>query len=420
MSETVRIRMYNVGFGDSFLLSLPGPKTILVDAGFHAAGKGEFTAKELVEQIIADVTEIHGRPRIDVIIATHRHADHIYAFNAGEWDQVEVGEVWMPWVEDRHDPVARRLWKGQNKFALSLMRARGALGLTADQLKDVEFILWNAGIDNVPGMALDGAAGWSNAGALDCLHGGFASRDRDLPRFLPESDCPESFTPDVLPKVKVHVLGPMRDPDLIEELDPAADDETYRAMSLVAGEAMNEPASSPFGQGWHVPADEIGGGLATEDLGYLEGLSREVDAVFAAEKVDGMVNSTSLVLVLQVGKARLLLPGDAEWCTWKLILANEKSVRHLKGATFFKVGHHGSHNATSKTLVERVLPKNIPAMISTQEGTGNYRKNIPLGDLLGALHEHGIDYVRSDEPHEVPEAFTADAEAKWIDLEIPC
>ncbi|MCT8178903.1 hypothetical protein [Variovorax sp. CY25R-8] len=420
MSDTLRIRMYNVGFGDCFLLTLPGPLTLLVDAGFHAAGKGMFTAKGLVEQVISDVREVHHRPRIDVVIATHRHADHIYAFNAAEWDQVEVGEVWMPWVEDRKNPEARKLWKGQHKFATSLAAARKSMRLSDDELKDVEFILWNAGLD-IPGMALEGAAAsWSNARALECLHEGFARRDLDAPRFLPDADCPETFTTEVLPGVKVHVLGPMRDPDLIEELDPSSDDETYRALRLVAGDATQELVAPPFSEDWHVDESAAGGELAPEDVERLEALARGVNPVFAAEKVDGMVNSTSLVLVLQVGKARLLLPGDAEWGTWKQILANEKSLRHLKGATFFKVGHHGSHNATAKTLVERVLPRNIPAMISTQEGPGNYRKNIPLADLLGALHEHGIEYVRSDKAEEPPEGFSAEADAKWIDLEIPC
>lgn len=420
MSGKVRIRMYNVGFGDSFLLTLPGPRAILIDAGFHSQGRGKFSAKELVEQIVADVTEIHGKPRIDVIIATHRHADHIFAFNADDWDQVEVGEVWMPWVEDRQNSEARKLWKGQTRFAQNLFAARGAVGLDADELKDVEFILWNAGID-VPGMQLEGAAGFSNARALDCLHGGFASRERDVPRFLPEGDAPETFTSDVLPGVKVHVLGPMRDPDLIQELDPARDDETYRALDLVANESIGLAPAAPFDAAWQVQGDpSTGGGLEYADIERMEKLARSVDAVFAAEKVDGMINSTSLVLVLQVGKARLLLPGDAEWGTWKHILANEKSLRHLKGATFFKVGHHGSHNATSKTLVEKVLPKNIPAMISTQEGEQPYRKDIPLTDLLGALHDHGIDYVRSDDSDHAPEQFIPGDDAKWVDLEIPC
>ncbi|MEN4478737.1 hypothetical protein [Mycolicibacterium cosmeticum] len=128
-----------------------------------------------------------------------------------------------------------------------------------------------------------------------------------------------------------------------------------------------------------------------------------------------------LILVLEIGDARLLLPGDAEWGTWKRILANTKACSLLRGATFFKVGHHGSHNATSKTLVEKVLPREIPAMVSTQEGSGNYRNNIPLEDLLKALGERDISYARSDKGDEVlPPGFVAEADAKWIDIEIAC
>jgi hypothetical protein len=46
----------------------------------------------------------------------------------------------------------------------------------------------------------------------------------------------------------------------------------------------------------------------------------------------------------------------AEWGTWKRILHDDAARTVVRGATFFKVGHHGSHNATAKTLVEAVLP----------------------------------------------------------------
>jgi beta-lactamase superfamily II metal-dependent hydrolase len=116
----------------------------------------------------------------------------------------------------------------------------------------------------------------------------------------------------------------------------------------------------------------------------------------------------------------VLLPGDAEWGTWKGILENDEARTLLRGATFFKVGHHGSHNATSKTLVEQVLPRKIPAMISTQKGDGNYRNNIPLKDLLDALALHDIKYVRSDTNTALPVGFERHPEDKWIDLELPC
>ena len=422
MSDKVQIRMYNVGFGDCFLLTLPGKRTVLVDAGFHSQGKGEFAGNDLVDQIIEDVKAIKGEPRIDVVIATHRHQDHVYAFNSDRWEKLEVGEVWLPWVEDRSNKQAMRLWKKQQQFAMNLNAAIPTFALDAESRKSVEFMLWNAGVDNLPGFEA-----WSNAGALDCLHEGFARRDRGRPRFLPESETfPESFETAVLPGVRIHVLGPPRDPKLIEELDPEADGETYRALALrgaTAGAVVDAIASAPpFNEDWRIPDSEIQPfPLQPDEVERLDGLAKSADALFAAEKVDGMINSTSLVLMLEIGKARLLLPGDAEWGTWKRILDDEEARALLRGATFFKVGHHGSHNATSKTLVEKILPRGIPAMISTQEGEGNYRHNIPLTDLLTALTKREIHFVRSDHWNEqLPEGFARGNGAKWIDLEVPC
>lgn len=424
MSDKVRVRMYNVGFGDCFLLTLPGGKTILVDAGFHSAGKGAFTVDELVKQVIADLTEIATPPRIDVVIATHRHQDHVYAFNSSVWDGVEVGEVWMPWVEDRKNANAMDLWKKTLKFAANLTKALDSFNLNPAARSDVNFILWNAGVDNLPGFALAAAGGFSNKGALDCLHDGFANRDRARPRFLPEKKkFPEMFTTSALPGVKIYVLGPSRDPAFIKELDPEADGETYRALALRAAAQPGGGGTdiAPFGEEWQVKDPELGYQLEPDAIARLRELASGADALAAAKKLDGMINSTSLVLVLQIGSARLLLPGDAEWGTWKLILADDDAKALLRGSTFFKVGHHGSHNATSKTLVEKILPKKIPAMISTQKGTEPYRNGIPLQKLLDALDARQIRFVRSDKTSgTLTKGFKKGTKGKWIDLDLPC
>jgi hypothetical protein len=394
-----------------------------VDAGFHSQGKGSFSGNELVEQIINDLKAVAGEarePRIDVLIATHRHQDHIYAFNSEKWNEVEVGEVWLPWVEDRKNKTAMRLWKKQNRFALQLAGALPGFALSAVDRSDVEFMLWNAGVE-VAGVA----EAWSNSAALDCLHEGFKHRDRALPRFLPEKeDFPESFETPALPGVRVHVLGPPRDPDLISELDPEADGETYRALALRAareGGNIGPAEAAPFDEAWQVRDNDGGFRLEPDEVGRLNDLAQSADALLAAETLDGMINSTSLVIVLQVGKARLLLSGDAEWGTWKRILADTEARTLLRGVTFFKVGHHGSHNATSKTLVEAVLPREIPAMISTQEGPGSYRNKIPLKEMLTALDEHHIHYARSDRDlGNLPRGFVKKAGAKWVDLNVPC
>lgn len=421
MSSTMTIRMYNVGFGDSFLLLLPGKKSILVDAGFHSQGKGAFTANDLAKQIAADAEAHSGKARIDVVIATHRHQDHVYAFNSAEWADVEIGEVWMPWVEDRDNPVATKLWKKQKGFAMALADAAPSFMLSPEDRAELDFLLWNAG--DIPGFGGDAdLPAWSNQGALDTLHEGFKHRERPDPRFLPEGDdFPETFESDVITGMTVHVLGPPRDPDEIEELDPASDDETYKALMLQAALVTQQQVPAPFSERWRVPDNDSSPRLAADDLKRLKGLAHSADALLAAKAVDDMINSTSLVLVLEIGTARLLLPGDAEWGTWKRILADNKARSLLRGASFFKVGHHGSHNATSKTLVEKVLPREIPAMVSTQAGSGNYRNNIPLKDLLTALEEHDISYARSDLGDEaLPDGFVAGDEAKWIDLQITC
>ncbi len=180
MSKVVRVRMYNVGFGDCFLLGLPDNRTILVDAGFHSQGKGEFDGNELAEQVIKDATAIKGEPRVDVVIATHRHQDHVYAFNSDKWSELEVGEVWLPWVEDRNNKEATRLWKKQASFAMQLAAAVPTFHLDDEKRESVEFMLWNAGVSGFD------AGGWSNTRALDprAACGGGSLRDgwrgRDL------------------------------------------------------------------------------------------------------------------------------------------------------------------------------------------------------------------------------------------------
>lgn len=424
MSGEVKIRMYNVGFGDSFLITLPDNRLILIDAGFHSQGKGDYSGDELASQIIENVTDIAGEAHIDVVIATHRHADHLFAFNSAAWDEVSVGEVWLPWVEDRQNEKAMRLWKKQQLFATNLAMALSSFQLNNDDRESVEFMLRNAGVE-APGFAA--AGGWSNARALDRLHEGFGYRRRTKPRFLPATRTfPETFTTPELPDVLIHVLGPPRDPDLIEELDPEADGETYRALAMRAAAASgvgDMSSLTAFGAEWQVGEDEPIGdaGLSPSEIKRLEGLATSADAVMAATHVDDMINSTSLVLVIEVGKARLLFPGDAEWGTWKRILANDDARALLHNANFLKVGHHGSHNATSKTLVENILPGRIPAMISTQAGAGKYRNNIPLPDLMDALDAHDIRFVRSDSlPGRLPKGFRKGDQGKWVELSIPC
>src|SRR5262245_28788838 len=76
----VTIRMYKVGFGDCFLLLIPtdaGTKKMLIDCGSLKNHKKKIA--EISNRVIEDIRDSDGTPRIDVLVVTHRHADHISA-----------------------------------------------------------------------------------------------------------------------------------------------------------------------------------------------------------------------------------------------------------------------------------------------------------------------------------------------------
>src|SRR6185436_17121073 len=64
--------------------------------------------------------------------------------------------------------------------------------------------------------------------------------------------------------------------------------------------------------------------------------------------MDDALNNTSVILLFEAGGKKLLFPGDAQWENWELAL--NKNAALLKDVDLYKVGHHGSLNATPKTL----------------------------------------------------------------------
>src|SRR5207248_2666973 len=100
-----RIRMYRHGLGDCILLTLPrprgGPGHVLIDCGVLGTGPRRMAA------VAEDLHRTTGG-RLDVVVATHAHWDHVSGFvqARGLFDQMDIGEVWLPWTEDPNDPAA--------------------------------------------------------------------------------------------------------------------------------------------------------------------------------------------------------------------------------------------------------------------------------------------------------------------------
>jgi beta-lactamase superfamily II metal-dependent hydrolase len=393
-SEGVRIRMYDVGFGDCFLLFIPttqGERKLLIDCGSIAKHTRSIT--EIVEEIISDVTDSDGKPRIDVVIATHRHRDHISGFADRRWSEVEVKEVWMPWTERPDDPIASRIRQAQTRLAAALHQAFMRLNAAQD-LKD---------------LALNAL---SNDDAMQVLHHGFAGLPRR--RFLPERDCQDRILrTDVLPGVFVHVLGPSYEEDAIRDMDPPAGQSYVR----LAGEgALSGNLPEPFSHDWVVETPFRG--LEPDDEAMIQGMGAGREEALAAQ-LDQAVNGTSLMLFFQVGDAHLLFPGDAQWGTWKIVLNDPETQRLLDKVNFYKVGHHGSHNATPIDFVERHLGKQKRADLWAMVSVRPYARwpDIPREPLLKRLLEVTKRLARSDED-KTPKGFRSKADL-WIEATIP-
>jgi beta-lactamase superfamily II metal-dependent hydrolase len=199
--------MYNVGFGDAFLVLLPANRKqsrILFDCGSIQTAK-DVPMASIVDRIIADVTDGDGVPRIDVVVATHRHKDHISGFGNVKWNGVEVKEVWMPWTEDPSDAEGRKIRDIQSNlaFALNTSLAKPAVGLTPQEQgarkRALEVVVNSLSLTNEKEMKT--------------LHSGFLGEPerRFLPKKPKADDNGRLVKTDVLPGVKIHVLGPSRE-----------------------------------------------------------------------------------------------------------------------------------------------------------------------------------------------------------------
>jgi len=419
----VMVRMYHVGFGDCFLLTIQGERShrVLIDCGTHSGTllkDSDPTFEECVAEIVTDIKKLAATdpedckgPDLDVVVVTHRHRDHVHGFSFHDlWRDVTVGEVWMPWVENLRDPMARGIRDKQEDSArvafhalkslsASLRGASGSDPLAAKRVKQVD-----EAIDIVYNST-------NNAKAFEQLRGkhGFTGNGAKA-RYLPRT----GFRPDrlgtaeldkVLPHTVVHVLGPSHDARVIKNLDPPAGAGYLRLLGTKEGleslecERTDECAAAPipFEGSWTAEEDDYG--FDESPLVDLRALcARALDSPLQiAYRIDNALNGTSLVLLFEIGDVKLLFPGDAQWGTWQVILEDERTAKLLDRLTLYKVGHHGSHNATPREFVEKKLKQSTEAALVSVAKTsyGGGWTEIPKDELVDALKERTL-VLRSD------------------------
>jgi beta-lactamase superfamily II metal-dependent hydrolase len=380
---TIEIRMYNVGFGDAFRVTVRDGSDVwrmLVDCGKHTASADGRPIADTVRTLIADLAEdCGGTPQLDVLVATHRHQDHISGFACEEWQHVGVESVWLPFVEDLEDPDATVLRNRQARAAhqlQSLITDRLALAV-ADSAAARNLLQAQAFAVNSSG----------NAAATDRLLGrngkGFANPHRV--RFFPRPETADDAVDIGRCGIVAHVLGPSRDPAMLTQMDPPSRAGWLR-LNLDDDATPNVGDSRQlFALQYTVCAEDIPDDLrATQKALALSPTGDGMDLLAAAAVLEHSVNNTSLFFVLDVGGFGLLFPGDAQYGAWQHVRSDPAARALINTADFYKVGHHGSHNATPKDFVLTDWHTEGDAMVPWGL-VERWKATIPKRELIAAL-----------------------------------
>jgi hypothetical protein len=161
-------------------------------------------------------------------------------------------------------------------------------------------------------------------------------------------------------------------------------------------------------------------------LGLLDDLSTS-SALLAAAALEKAVNNTSLMLAFEIGDATLLFPGDSQWGSWRINLEDDQARALLTRTSFYKVGHHGSHNANPKSLLASDDMTRLWGAATSVTKHGRFEK-IPEPDLMTELGEklksgggQAPRLVRSDAPpaqNDAPQGVTV-VDGMRTDFEVP-
>ena len=387
---SVTVRMYNVGFGDAFLVTVrDGRQTwrMLVDCGVHSQGRArpiETVVDAIVDELTADAAP--GQPpSLDVVVATHRHADHISGFAYDRWAQVRVGEVWLPFVEDPEDPDAVRIRSSHQLAAEQLSSAFRDDGGRAPLEALVDAFAVNA---------------LGNDDSMDRLHGrnGRGFLGEHTVRFLPSIDPGGNTIDTGLRDVLVHVFGPPRDPAQLKVMDPPKNVEwlVRDAQQQAAGDVAAPLFGAAFVVAQPTPA------LHRQRTQLRLTSTVDLDSlVQAAAVLENALNNTSVFLLLDVRGVKLLFPGDAQQGAWDHVLDDRVKRVMLSDLAFYKIGHHGSHNATPRRFVTDILGDGKFAMLPWGL-VRRWADTIPKRALLAALAQHRTRLVRADAAKKAP------------------
>jgi hypothetical protein len=426
-----KVRMYLQGLGDCFLVTLPrkngpaggNPYRIMIDCGVIL---GTPDAANRMTKVVEDIVrETDGH--VDLLLATHAHWDHISGFTQAEaaFKKLKVDQVWLPWTEDPNDPNGRKVQEDRDRSlgALRLGLARMQLAADTESANKVAAMLDFFGIGAATTNALDAVR---NLGPIRYC------RPSDQPIDQPDTGA------------RLYVMGPPLDEAFLKRTNPTSrNSETYGLafdlmMANLPAPEIAGATDSPFGTLFAIPMP------AAQAIGFFRQRYwssdgsykwRNIETAAFADvseltlQLDKVTNNTSLVLAIELpDNDVMLLPGDAQvgsWLSWGTL----KWTVHgqeiggsdlLRRTILYKVGHHGSHNATLRAAGLELMEKLQTAMIPVDEEMAKKKgwDHMPLIDLVTALEQQARTVIRADKPAPATEKVHADTNRLFYEITI--
>jgi beta-lactamase superfamily II metal-dependent hydrolase len=422
MSGKVDVRMYRQGLGDCFLLSFDVGRErqfhMLIDCG---ALNSKHYNSGLMVNVVTDILRVT-KNRLDVIVLTHEHWDHISGFFQAkalfEKPGCEVGEVWTAWTED---PAREDVADLKKRFKKKKKAVRAAMARMPAAMADSRMAAYRGAISEL----------FNFFGGVGVASGSVTEKTWDFAlklgknRYLDPKKAPVEL-PD-LPGIRIFPLGPPDDPELIKkrlsrkETYEGAEHSPSLAQHFYAALHDNEDPEAaalaqPFDSHYRVSIDDaksdswFAGRYAFNETDQDYWRSIEHDWLAAAGELalhlDSYTNNTCLALAIELGDGGkvMLFPGDAQvgnWESWDKLSWQVKDAARADGqktitssdlltrTALYKVGHHGSHNATMKGRgLERMESQHLVAMIPVHRDTAEDQNwKFPFKPLWERLKE---------------------------------
>lgn len=372
--EKLRVRVYNVRFGDAILISVPDKNNtgktetrhILVDMGNVLSGEGgdDFVFKPIIENI----QQVLNNKPLDLYVMTHEHLDHVQGLlYAAEKLDINI-KVRYAWLTASSEPNYYTTHHDSKKRMDEVIGLYDKIRLFLNTTPELETSwIHTMMLNNNPR---------STRHCVEHLRAladktAYVYRGFDLKDWQPFHEA----------RFKIWA--------------PEEDTSVYygRFQPMTLGVAQGETEKTP-------PLKIEPKPPAGVDAGAFYNLvnSRRHGYVDNIMAIDRAANNTSVVFSLEWRNWKLLFAGDAEHRSWKTM--NKYEV--LEPVHFLKVSHHGSHTGLPNSeLLNKILPEPAPderkrsAVVCTYPKT---YKDVPDTELLASELESRceVKYVTKD------------------------